>query len=92
MRSLFLHRTLPEIETRKRIKLAVWAYAYEIEDNPIVSDQEFDRMAESINLNIMTGRIDLDMWWMENFQPHTGQWIHEHPELAKVKQTYERYY
>jgi len=30
--------TPKEIETRRRIKLAIWTYAYEIADNSVVSD------------------------------------------------------
>lgn len=90
MRQLFNHRTTIERERHRRIKLTVAAYAYEVLSRSIMSDAEFDSMCNAVDLSIDTGR--LDGWWRANFQPHTGQWIHAHPELEKVRNTYERYY
>lgn len=87
--SLFNHRTRIEIERWRRIKLTVWAYAYEIANNPIATDSQFDRLAASIDTTIDTGR--LDDWWRQNFQPHTGMWIYGHPELDKTRRIYELY-
>lgn len=89
VRRLFYYPTRIETERRKRIKLTVWAYAYEIANNPIATDEEFDRLAESIDTTINTGR--LDDWWRQNFQPHTGMWIHKHPELNLVRRIYEQF-
>ena len=77
----------PEInaETRKRIRVALAAYAYEINSNPIMNDGEFDELAKSIDLSIDTRRPDLDKWFRENFQSHTGSWIHSHPEKEKLE-------
>jgi len=36
-------------------------------------------------------RPDLDGWWRQNFQPHTGLWIHSHPELDIVRSRYAQY-
>lgn len=88
---LFHHFTTGERETWKRIKLSVWAYAYEIADNPVATDEQFDKLAASIDLTINTKRADLDEWWRSEFQPHTGQWIHAHPELDYVRRIYERF-
>ena len=39
-------------ETRIRIKVAVAAYAYEVMDDPIMSDAEFDRLARAIRPSV----------------------------------------
>lgn len=79
-------------ETRRRVKLTVWAYAYEFQDDPLVSDAEFDGECLLVDLTISTNRPDLDAWWRENFSPHTGQWIHRHPELSVVADLYQNFY
>ena len=84
--------TPQEIETRRRIRLSVWAYAYEFENETIVSDAKYDVESFQVNLNIETGRLDLDFWFRAMFTPDTGIWIHKHPELVKVRQLYERWY
>lgn len=77
----------PEIsaEIKRRIDVAVFAYAYEIEDDPLVNDEEFDRLARSIRPEIGTGRAELDRFFREEFAPHTGQWVHRHPEKDKLR-------
>lgn len=79
-----------EVETRQRIQIAVCAYAYEVESDPIIDDASFDAAALLIDLSINTSRPDLDRWFRANFSPSTGQWIHAHPELPKIKQLYHR--
>lgn len=91
MRNLFLHRTKASKETRKRIVLTVAAYAYEFDSNSIISDADYDELSRQVDLSIDTARPDLDAFWRKEFHPDTGQWIHDHPELDKVKQTYERW-
>lgn len=81
-----------EIETRRRIKLSVWAYAYEFRSHSIVPDGIYDVESCQVNLNIRTTRPDLDIWWICNFQPCTGMWIHKHPELDKVRAIYDKRY
>jgi len=78
-------------ETRKRIKLSVYAYAYEF-DQPIVDDGTFDALAYSIDVNIKTNRPELDKFFRKEFSPDTGMWIHKHPELDKLKIIYEKHY
>ena len=68
--------------------LAVWAYAYEIASVPMVDDATFDRVANQSNPAMITGR--LDEWWRASFAPHTGQWIHDHPELPLVAALFAR--
>lgn len=78
--------TYVEIERRRRIRLSVWAYAYEIAGCGIVADAKFDREAYASDPTIITGR--LDDWWFINFSPNTGQWIHSHPEMDKLYNCY----
>ena len=91
MINLFSHRTRTEVERWRRIKLTVWAYAYEIANDPIATDEQFDVLARQIDVSIPTGRDDLDDWWRQNFQPHTGMWIHNHPEKHLARKIYERF-
>ena len=82
----------PEVERRNRIRLSVAAFAYECMGDSIMSDAEYDRLAYSIRPQVMTGRFNLDAFFLSRFSPDTGMWIHDHPELAKVRDTYERHY
>lgn len=82
----------PEVERRNRIRLSVAAFAYECMGDSIMSDVEYDRLAYSIRPQLMTGRFNLDAFFLSRFSPDTGMWIHDHPELAKVRDTYERHY
>lgn len=70
-----------EVETRKRILLAVAAYAYEVLNEPLCSDADFDGSCREIDLNQDTGNAALDAWWRASFDPSTGMWIHIHPDL-----------
>jgi len=85
-------RTSQENEVRLRIKLSIAAYAYEFCDNSIMSDAQFDEMCNDINPLIKTGNKIMDKFFKEKFDPSTGQWIHSHPELDKIKHLYETYY
>ena len=80
------------IQTRLRIKLCVAAYAYEIENSEIMSDAEFDNKCLEVDTSIDTGNEVLDRFFREQFDPSTGQWIHRHPELDKIKAIYNNYY
>lgn len=79
-------------ETRNRIKLSVAAYAYEIKDNPIMSDFEFDELALKIDASFKTTNRKMNNFFKKHFQSDTGLWIHKHPELPKIEYLYERYY
>lgn len=85
-------RSQVEIETHRRIKLAIWAYAYEFENRSIVSDAQFDVESYLVDLNVRTARPDMDLFFICEFKPHTGQWIHRHPELERIKQLYKEFY
>lgn len=81
-----------EIERRRRILLSVAAYSYEFEDDSIITDGEFDRLALSIDPSISTGHKKLDKFFKNKFDPSTGQWIHDHPERSQVRALYLRMY
>ena len=80
-----------EVERRRRIVLSVTCYAYEIADAPLVSDSEFDWAAQAIRPSISTGHPLLDEFFLTEFSPMTGLWIHKHPELGKIRGLYEHY-
>ena len=81
--------TFIEVERRNRILVATWAYAYEFETESMVSDAKFDEVCRSINPDVDTGHKILDKFFATEFNECTGQWIHDHPELHKVKARYE---
>ena len=81
-----------EIERRNRIRLSVAAYAYEFEDDSIMSDGNFDALAQAIDVTMDTGNEQMDMFFREQFSPHTEQWIHDHPELDRLRILYKRHY
>ena len=81
-----------EIERWKRIKLSIAAYAYEFENQPIMSDRRFDKIAEGIVRGMDTGNAILDRFFDQVFTPMTGMWIHKHPELGGIQQIYERHF
>lgn len=73
-----------EIERRRRIRVSVWAYAYEYLDHNFVSDERFDEECKLINPAVTTGNPKLDRFFSQDFQAYTGQWVHKHPEKAKL--------
>ena len=82
-----------EVETRRRIHIAAAAYAYEIENDPIMSDAQYDADARLIDTTISTSRPDLDAFFRANFAPNTGSWVGAHPDragLAKVAASLRR--
>lgn len=81
-----------EREVYRRILIAVAAYAYEVKDTTILSDREFDRIAQRINPRVGTCHPVLDEFFATHFSPMTGMWIHHHPELDKIAALYKRHY
>ncbi|RID91843.1 hypothetical protein D2N39_11435 [Gemmobacter lutimaris] len=75
-------------ETRRRVRLTLWAYAYEFRHDALVPDAVFDAEARRVDLSRSTSRPDLDQWWRDNFDPSTGVWIRRHPELTVVARLY----
>lgn len=86
---MYLQRTRVEEEIWMRIRLTMAAYAYEFDATSIMTDEEYDAMSLRIDLSIDTGRPYLDEFWRREFRTYTGQWIHKHPELDRVKWRYE---
>lgn len=80
-----------EVETQRRVHLTVAAYAYEIESVSLIDDRTFDAECLLVDLAVDTARPDLDRWWRENFDPSTGMWIHQHPELEKVAALFNKF-
>lgn len=72
-------------ECRNRIRVAAAAYAYEIENDPILSDSEYDILAKSIRPSILTGNAELDNFFAEVFSPDTGIWVHKHPDKEGLR-------
>lgn len=77
-----------ETERRKRIRLSVFAYAYEFDNNSLISDEEYDKLSREINPQIKTGHAKLDKFFENQFEPDTGMWIRKHPELNRVRALY----
>lgn len=84
--------TTPEVERRNRIQVSVAAFAYEVMDESIMSDAAYDALAQSIRPSVATGKFNLDAFFLSKFSPHTGMWIHDHPELAKIERLYYKHY
>lgn len=76
-------------ETRRRIRVAVAAWAYEVHSDPIMTDAEFDELAKSIDVDRSTLHSDLDKWFVANFTPDTGMWVHNHPEPEGLERIYQ---
>lgn len=81
-----------EVERRNRIRLSVAAYAYEYKDDPILSDEDFDKLSYKINTSVKTGNRKLDNFFKKNFNPDTGMWIRKHPDKAGLEDIYVRVY
>lgn len=80
-----------ETERRNRIRLSVAAYAYEFLDAPILTDAEFDALAQQINPEIATGHAVLDAFFRDQFAAWTGCWIHSHPDLKGLAAAHARW-
>lgn len=81
-----------EKQTRLRIQLSVYAYAYEVKDTSLIDDHKYDKLSLEVNPTIETGNKKLDDFFKKEFDPSTGQWIHKHPELDKVVELFSKYY
>lgn len=79
-----------ERERRNRTRVALAALAYEIYDNPLMSDAEFDMLCARIDPTVDTGNPALDYFFETEFSPNTGSWVHYHPELDKLHALYKR--
>lgn len=78
-----------DIERRNRILVALWAHAYEVHNNPLVDDFEFDMMCMRIDTSVDTGHPVMDKWFKEKFDPYTGMWVLSHPEKNRLETLYQ---
>lgn len=76
---------------RARIRLALFAYAYEFKSDSMISDTEFDRLSLELDYTTPTDNKEIDEFFRTEFQPHTGMWIRKHPDIAtgKLEQLYQ---
>ena len=79
-------------EIKNRIRLSVYAYAYEFMNDSLVDDAEFDRLSQEIDLTITTGNEEMDSFFAREFIADSGMWIRRHPNLKRVKELYENFY
>jgi hypothetical protein len=79
-------------EIKNRVKISVAAFAYEYLNSPIMSDADFDSLAQQINITKQTGNKTLDTFFEKYFTPDSGMWIHKHPEKTKLEYLYKEYY
>ena len=79
-------------EIKNRIRLSVYAYAYEFMNDSLVDDAEFDRLSQEIDLTITTGNEEMDSFFAREFIADSGMWIRKHPNLERVKELYENFY
>jgi hypothetical protein len=75
-------------EIKLRIDVAVAAYAYEFENVSLVDDAKFDAMCRAVRPGLSTGNERLDTFFREKFQPHTGQWVHDHPDIPGLRRIF----
>jgi len=78
-----------EVERRRRIRVAVWAWAYEVEGTSLVDDATYDQEALLIDPSIDTGNAEMDAFFRDVFAPHTGQWVHQHPNKNGLKRYFQ---
>lgn len=81
-----------ERERHKRIRLTLAAYSYEFHSHSIMSDGEYDELSRQIDKKMQTGNKKLDNFFLTQFESDTGMWIHNHPELSKIKTLYKQLY
>lgn len=71
-------------ERKRRIRLSIAAYAYEVLHENFMSDSEYDKESSLVDLSKSTGNKILDKFFQENFDPSTGLWIYSHPDLKRI--------
>lgn len=71
-------------QKKLRIRVAIFAHAYEYYSVSFIDDFEYDALAKAVDLSVPTDRPDLDEWFRENYQEYTGSWVGAHPELLNI--------
>jgi hypothetical protein len=77
-------------EKRNRIRVSLFAYAYECENKSLVADEEFDLLCLKIKPKEKTDNKHIDVFFRHHFNPSTGLWIHRHPGFEGIKNLYKR--
>lgn len=72
-------------ERKRRIRVSLWAYAYEVANISLVDDATYDRESRLIRPEVETGNAEMDAFFRTVFEPDTGLWIHEHPHKDRLK-------
>lgn len=75
-----------------RIRLSVAAWAYEVHDVSIMTDEQYDRLCLEVDTKLTTGNRRMDKFFRDHFDPSTGQWVHKHPEKGWLEGTYQRFW
>lgn len=72
---------------RQRARIALAAYAYEVQDESFMTDSEYDLLSICVEKtkHIETGNTVLDKFFREQFSPDTGMWIRHHPDFLNNK-------
>lgn len=81
-----------EREIKRRIMISIYAFAYEIENDSLISDGEYDKLAMELDLEIRTGNKIMDRFFENEFDASTGMWIYKHPGLERIKELYFEYF
>lgn len=73
-----------EIERRRRIRVSVWAHAYEALDVSLVDDHTFDAECMLVDPKVSTGHAILDAFFRKHFVAYSGQWVTKHPDKRRL--------
>lgn len=75
---------------RDRIRVAVAAWAYENAKPSPLSDADYDALSDKVqkHIKVATGNSRLDNFFKRHFTPHTGLWIHKHPDTDALRSIY----
>jgi hypothetical protein len=79
---------------RMRIRISIFAYAYEMLAANIISDSDYDQLSILVHntRNISTDNLIYDNFFREEFDKDTGMWIRKHPDCFNGKlDSYTRY-
>jgi len=78
-------------EIRNRIRISLASYSYEVYNDSIISDAEYDELAKKINPQQKTNNEKLDRFFSEEYVADSGMWIHKHPEKDKLDFLYKTF-
>ena len=79
-----------DTEKRNRIRVAVAAYAYVVEDDQIMTEADFDELSMSISPQMDTGNPLIDAFFADEFSTADATWVLRHPEYERVSHIYNR--